>query len=195
MDTFVIATHNQKKLAELQRILEPLGISAVTAELEEVEETGETFAENAFLKADAACKQTGKPAVADDSGLVVDALDGAPGVYSARYAGENATDQDRIAKLLREMQSYPAPERSARFVSSICCVFPDGTVLRAEGTCEGEIGFSPAGDGGFGYDPVFFVGERSFAELSAEEKDTISHRGKALQTFAKTLKEYYLQIK
>ena len=192
MDTFVIATHNQKKLAELQRILEPLGISAVTAELGRGGGNRGNLWENAFLKADAACKRPGKPAVADDSGLVVDALDGAPGVYSARYAGENATDQDRIAKLLREMQSYQAPERSARFVSSICCVFPDGTVLRAEGTCEGEIGFSPAGDGGFGYDPVFFVGERSFAELSAEEKDTISHRGKALQTFAKTLKEYYL---
>ncbi|MCI9576579.1 MAG: RdgB/HAM1 family non-canonical purine NTP pyrophosphatase [Clostridiales bacterium] len=195
MDTFVIATHNQKKLAELQRILEPLGISAVTAELEEVEETGKTFAENAFLKANAACKQTGKPAVADDSGLVVDALNGAPGIYSARYAGENATDADRIAKLLREMQPYPTPERSARFVSSICCVFPDGTVLRAEGTCEGEIGFSPAGNGGFGYDPIFFVGERSFAELSANEKDRLSHRGKALRIFAKVLQEYYFQSK
>ena len=192
MDTFVIATHNPKKREELERILAPLGIRVATAELPEVEETGTTFAENAFLKAQAACKQTGLPAVADDSGLEVDALGGAPGVYSARYGGEEATDRDRMERLLAELAPYPAPERTARFVSCICCVFPDGTSLRAEGACEGEIGFSLTGEGGFGYDPIFFAREtpgRSFAELSAQEKDAVSHRGKALAAFARKLEE------
>ena len=147
---FVIATHNQHKLEEFERILTPLGIAIALRELSEVEETGETFAENAFLKADAAMKETGLPAVADDSGLMVDALGGAPGVYSARYAGEGGTYDDVIRKLLYEMRDVPEGERTARFVSSICCVFPSGEVLRAEGTCEGTIAFEKRGEGGFG---------------------------------------------
>lgn len=191
MPTYVIATHNPKKLAELSRILAPLGIEAVTRELSEVEETGDTFAANAFLKAEAACRETGMPAIADDSGLMVDALDGRPGIYSARYAGENATDADRNVKLLEELKDVPAEQRTAKFVSAICCVFPDGGQVAAVGECPGHIGFSPKGENGFGYDPLFVVeGGRSYAELSAAEKDAISHRGRAMRLFAKRLREY-----
>jgi len=189
MITFIIATHNKNKLNELERILTPLNINVATAELDEVEETGTTFAQNAFLKADAACRQTGKPAVADDSGLMVDALDGAPGVYSARYAGEGASDDDRIQKLLHNLEDIPKEERTAKFVCSICCVFPNGDKVTAQGECAGMIGFEPKGTDGFGYDPVFLVNEKSFAELSAQEKDKISHRGRALREFAVQLQQ------
>ena len=189
--TFVIATHNAKKLKELKRILEPLGFDAVIREdLPEVEETGTTFAENALLKAESACKVTGMPAIADDSGLVVDALGGAPGVYSARYAGEGATDRQRYEKLLEELREVPTEQRTARFVSAVCCVFPDGKILMAEGACEGIIAFGPKGEGGFGYDPIFLVGERSYAEMTAEEKDSISHRGRALAKLAQELENW-----
>jgi len=183
---FVIATHNQKKLKELSRILKPLGIEAVTAadlgiKLEEVEETGSTFEENAELKAAAACRQTGLPA----------ALNGAPGVFSARYAGEGATDADRNNKLLLEMSGIPDEKRSARFVSAICCVFPSGDKVYARGECEGKIGYEPKGENGFGYDPLFVVSDgRTYAQLSDEEKDAISHRGNALRIFSQNLKEY-----
>ena len=185
---FVIATHNQKKLQELERILMPLHISVSAPDLPEVEETGTPFAENAFLKADSACRETGLPAVADDSGLMVDALDGAPGVYSARYAGENATDLDRIHKLLDAIKEVPQEKRTAKFISAICCVFPDGTRITAQGECAGTIAFAPEGEGGFGYDPVFLVNGKSFAQLTAEEKDEISHRGRALRAFAEKLR-------
>lgn len=190
---FVIATKNEKKLLELARILEPLGIAAVTAEqagfeLMDVEETGQTFEENALLKAQAACDQTGMPAVADDSGLMVDALDGAPGIYSARYAGEGASDAKKIEKLLGAMKDVPVQARGARFVSAVCCVFPRGEMLTVRGECEGSIAFAPKGQGGFGYDPVFLVeGGRSYAELSAQEKDALSHRGRALRALAEQL--------
>ena len=192
---FVIATHNAHKLLEIERILAPLGIAAVTDRdlgltLPEVEETGTTFAENAYLKAASACAFTGLPAIADDSGLMVDALDGAPGVYSARYAGENATDADRVQKLLKALAGIPAERRQARFVSAVCCVFPSGETVRSEGTVEGTIAFAPAGDNGFGYDPVFLRGERTMAQLSPAEKDAISHRGQALERFSENLKTY-----
>ncbi|MBQ3069069.1 MAG: RdgB/HAM1 family non-canonical purine NTP pyrophosphatase [Clostridia bacterium] len=195
---YIVATHNMKKLKELSRILEPLGIEAVTdrdlgLSITEVEETGTTFEENAYLKAASACKESGLPAIADDSGLCVDALDGAPGLYSARFAGEGASDADKIKKLLDAMAEVPAKERTARFVSAICCVFPDGKTLYARGECEGVIAFAPSGDGGFGYDPVFFVGDRSFADMTAEEKDAISHRGCSLRAFSKVLKTYLEQ--
>ena len=191
---FIVATHNVKKLRELSRILEPLGIEAITDRelgkpLTEVEETGTTFEENAYLKAASACRETGLPAIADDSGLAVDALNGAPGVYSARYAGEDATDAERIAKLLRELDGVPAEKRTAQFVSVVCCVFPDGETLSLRGECPGRIGFAPRGEGGFGYDPVFEVGDKTYAELSAEEKDAISHRGNALRKLAEELKK------
>lgn len=192
---YIIATHNIKKLTELSRILVPLGIEAVTdrdlgIETTEVEETGTTFEENAFLKASSACKESGLPAVADDSGLCVDALDGAPGLYSARYAGEGASDAEKIAKLLDALKDVPADKRTARFVSVICCVFPDGKTLYARGECEGVIAFAPSGEGGFGYDPVFLVGDKSFANMTAEEKDAVSHRGNSLRAFSEILSNY-----
>lgn len=187
----IMATHNQKKLRELERILSPLSVTVRSADLPEVEETGATFAENAYLKAKSACDYTGLPAVADDSGLVVDALNGGPGIYSARYGGEGLTDEDRVQKLLHALEGVPEAQRTARFVCAICCVFPDGTVLRAEESCEGVIGYQPLGGNGFGYDPVFMRGDRSFAQYSDEEKDAVSHRGKALRQFLKILKGYY----
>lgn len=121
---------------------------------------------------------------------MVDALDGAPGVYSARYAGEGATDADRNDKLLRELKNVPAHKRGAAFVSVVCCVFPNGEVLTARGECAGTVGFAPRGASGFGYDPLFLVGDRTYAELSDEEKDAVSHRGKAMRLFAERLKTY-----
>ena len=191
---FIIATGNAHKLLELERILAPLGIDAVSTKakgisLDDVEETGTTFEENAYLKAKAACDKTGLPAVADDSGLCVDALNGEPGVYSARYAGEDATDEQRYQKLLENLKDVPAEKRTARFVSAVCCVWPSGESLTVRGECEGTIGSRPLGENGFGYDPVFMVGEKSFAQLSAEEKDAISHRGRALVKLQQALKE------
>ncbi len=195
---YIVATHNMKKLRELSRILEPLGIEAVTDRdlglvTAEVEETGTTFEENAFLKAASACKESGLPAIADDSGLCVDALDGAPGLYSARFAGEGASDAEKIAKLLDAIKDVPAAQRTARFVSAICCVFPDGKTLYARGECEGMIALAPSGEGGFGYDPVFLVGDKSFADMTAEEKDAVSHRGRSLRAFSQVLKTYLEQ--
>ena len=193
---YIVATHNPKKLIEISRILEPLGIDGVTDKtlgisLTEVEETGTTFEENAYLKAASACKESGLPAIADDSGLMVDALDGAPGVYSARYAGEGATDAQLVEKILHELSGLKKEDRTAKFVSVVCCVFPNGDVLTARGECPGWIGFEPLGDGGFGYDPVFVVeGGKTYAELSAEEKDAISHRGNAMRLFREKLMTY-----
>lgn len=197
MTEFIIASNNQKKIKELDRILNPLGVKAVTAKskgisLDDVEETGETFAQNAELKARAAFERTGMPSIADDSGLCVDALGGAPGVYSARYAGEGATDSDRVAKLLENMKDVPEDKRTAHFVSSICCVIDENTVITAEGTCGGVIGFEPEGSNGFGYDPVFVFGDgRTFAQLSDEEKDKVSHRGNALRELKRELENYF----
>ncbi|MBR4867781.1 MAG: RdgB/HAM1 family non-canonical purine NTP pyrophosphatase [Clostridia bacterium] len=188
---FIIATGNAHKLTELERILNPLGIDAASTKslgvsLDDVEETGTTFEENAYLKAKAACDKTGLPAVADDSGLCVNALNGAPGVYSARYAGENATDKERYEKLLKEMEGIT--DRTAYFVSAVCCVWPNGDTLTVRGECHGTIGFEPLGEGGFGYDPIFMVGEQSYSQMTPAEKDAISHRGRALVKLQAELK-------
>ncbi len=193
---FIIATNNPKKLKELERILKPLGIDAVTAKeagvsLDDVDETGTTFSENAFLKANAAFEKTGMPAVADDSGLCVDALNGKPGVYSARYGGENATDEDKNNKLLEELKDVAEENRTAHFSCAICCILPDGSKIEVEGKCDGKIAFEPSGDGGFGYDPIFMCGDKSYAQLTAEEKDAVSHRGQALRKLQKELTEYF----
>ncbi len=190
----LIATHNQKKKAELQRILLPLGVEIVTDSdlgiaLTEVEETGETFAENSLLKAQSGCDESGLPCIADDSGLVVDALGGAPGVYSARYAGVHGDDEANIDKLLHELRDVPTEKRTARFVCAATCVFPDGRVLAVTGEVNGLIAYERHGTGGFGYDPVFMVGDRSFGEFTAEEKDEISHRGNALRALAAALEK------
>lgn len=189
---YIIATHNMKKRNELARILEPLGVDVLTAEqagveLTDVEETGTTFEENARLKSRSGCKESGMPCIGDDSGLMVDALDGAPGVYSARYAGDHGNDPANIALLLENLKDVPDEKRTARFVCTVCCTYPDGKELVVTGTCEGKIGYAPKGDGGFGYDPVFMVGDKSFAELTSEEKDKISHRGNALKALAEAL--------
>ena len=186
----VIATHNPDKIVEFRRILAPLGVKAEAAAFPEPEETGTTFEENAHIKAEAACRATGLPAVADDSGLAVEALGGAPGVYSARYAGPDAGDEDRVRKVLEELNSVPMEKRDAKFVCSICCVFPNGDSITADGECRGKIAFAPKGNGGFGYDPVFLVGKRTFAEFGPEEKDAVSHRGRALRGFAERFKTY-----
>ncbi len=196
---FVIASHNKKKIEELERILSPLGIYAKTPEQLgkesiDVEETGTTFEENAILKAKAICELTGMPAIADDSGLCVAALNGAPGVYSARYAGENATDADKIQKLLNELVKTGSSDRSAYFECVICCYFPNGETLLAHGRCDGTIGYAPRGTNGFGYDPIFFVeGNKTFAELSDMQKDVISHRGRALKELSVMLAKKYPQ--
>ena len=193
--TFLIATHNAKKKNELLRILAPLGIDVKTDSelgltLSEPEETGETFYENALIKAKAGCKESGYPCVADDSGLMVDYLVGAPGVYSARFSGENSNDEKNNNKLLKLMADVPENERTARFVSVVCCVFPNGDIISARGECEGAIGYEKKGESGFGYDPLFMVNGKSFAEMSAEEKDKLSHRGKALNLLLEKLNDY-----
>lgn len=183
---FIMATNNSHKVIELSRVLLPLGITVVSAEdagvtLDNVEETGITFAENAFLKADTAFKKTGMPVVADDSGLCVDALDGRPGIFSARYGGEGASDSVKNAKLLDELKDIDEDHRTAHFTCAICCILEDGTRIDVEGICNGKIAFEPHGDGGFGYDPIFMCGSKCYAQLSGEEKDAVSHRGIALR--------------
>ena len=196
---FVLATQNPKKLKEMSAILGELGVEVVSeADLGvkiEVEETGETFAENSLLKAKAVMEATKLPAIADDSGLCVDALDGAPGVYSARYAGHHGDDDANNAKLLRELADVPEEQRSAKFVSAVCFMLPDGRALEVEGECPGRIAFTlQNGDYGFGYDPLFIPDEygapdgkrpnterRSYAQLTPDEKDAISHRGRAME--------------
>ena len=192
---FLIATHNNKKREELHRILSPLGINVYLAsekgiDLKEVEETGETFEENAMLKAKSGCLDGNMPCIADDSGLCVDALDGRPGVYSARYHGEDTSYPEKIAYLIKELENVPDEKRTARFVSVAACVFPDGRSFTVRGECEGKIGYEMKGSNGFGFDPVFEVGNKSFAQLSAEEKDRISHRGNSLRALCEELKKY-----
>ena len=193
-EKFVLATHNPGKLKEMSDILARFGVEVVSPGdlgiTVDVEETGTTFAENAMLKAKAICAAAKLPAIADDSGLCVDALNGGPGVYSARYGGEGLDDKGRYTLLLNNRRGQTT--RAAHFTCSIACAFPNGDTLTAEGRCDGTIAFAPMGEGGFGYDPVFFVPEKAktFGQLTAEEKSTISHRGKALKSFAEKLETY-----
>lgn len=193
---FVLASNNENKLREMRSLLANEGIELVSQRQAgcdfSVDETGSSFEENAYLKAIAVTKATGLPAVADDSGLMVYALDGAPGIYSARYTGSHEdTDAARTAFLLEKLAGEE--NRAARFACAICCTFPNGDVLRAYGECPGSILPAPRGSGGFGYDPVFLPrgGDKSMAELSGEEKNAISHRGRALGKFAEELRRYY----
>ena len=188
----IIATHNKHKLEEMSRILSPMGYEVVTdrdlgIELTDAEENGETFLDNARIKAEAGCKESGLPCIADDSGLCVDALNGAPGVYSARYSGVHGDDDGNNRKLLSELSGVPAEKRTAHFACAICVSFPDGSEVTATGKCEGYIGYEKKGTNGFGYDPLFMVGDRSLAEMTAQEKDAISHRGNALKELQKIL--------
>ena len=189
----VLASQNKGKLKEMQKILGDLGVEVVLQSdlgLQlDVEETGTTFAENSMLKAKAVMEASGLPAIADDSGLCVDWLQGAPGIYSARYGGV-ATDEDRYRLLLENMRG--ALNRAAHFHASIVCCFPNGDTITAEGDCFGTLAYAPSGEGGFGYDPIFFVPEKrkTFSQLTAEEKNEISHRGVALRDFAAKLENY-----
>ena len=191
----ILASNNKKKLRELGEILSDMDVELLSQREAgcdfEVEETGTTFAENAYLKAKAVADATGLAAVADDSGLMVEALNGEPGVYSARYApgGHEASDKEKYEYLLSKLVNVE--HRAAKFVSSICCILPDGSIIRTEGECRGEILREPAGEGGFGYDPVFMPQgyDRSMAELGTEVKDRISHRANALREFKKKLRE------
>lgn len=192
---FVIASNNAHKIQEFKRILLPLDIDVISAseagvDFSDVEENGATFAENAKIKAMYAYKACGLPSVADDSGLCVDALDGGPGIYSARYGGENSTDDEKMDFLLSELEGVNEADRTAHFISSICCVITEDDVVTAEGRCNGFIGFEKKGDNGFGYDPVFYIdNDTTFAQLTAAEKDLHSHRGNALRMFYNLLKE------
>jgi XTP/dITP diphosphohydrolase len=188
--TLAIATNNKNKLREIRRILggsfdklmslEDLGINV------EIEETGTTFEENALIKARAIAKLSGLPSLADDSGLSVDALDGAPGVYSARYAGEEHDDKKNNALLLKNLQGKP---RTAHFCSTVALCRPDGSFVTAQGRVDGEITFEPRGENGFGYDPLFysFELEKTFAQASEDEKNSVSHRSRALHSLLEKL--------
>ena len=203
---FIAATNNPGKMAEMRRILERMG-HTVRSQREagvtlEPEENGTTFAENARIKARAICEAASTATIADDSGLCVDALDGAPGVYSARYCGRHGDDEANNDKLLDVMQAVPAGQRGAKFVSAVCFILPDGRHLTCMGECPGSIAFERlCGDYGFGYDPLFIptdcgVGKhdkrpntegRSYAQLTPDEKDAISHRGNALAVLEQQL--------
>ena len=190
----ILASKNQHKLTELSAILSQLGFE-IALESEygldiDVEETGTTFEENSFLKAEAVMKASGLPVLADDSGLMVDCLNGAPGVYSARYGHKNS-DRERTAYLLENMKNVPEGKRGAKFVCVITCLWPDGRKIVARGECPGVIAFEPHGENGFGYDPVFYLPElgMTYAELPSGQKNAISHRARALQDFCRKYQE------
>ena len=188
---FVLASANPGKVKEMRSILSDIGIEVVSRdELGidiDVEETGETFFENALLKAKAICKISGLPAIADDSGLVVSALGGQPGIYTSSYGGDHLNNEERYKYLLKNMENME--HRAAKFVCNTVCVFTDGTIISSEGECLGEIALAQQGEGGFGYDPVFIPKDmqRTMAQLSPQEKNEISHRGKAIRELADKL--------
>ena len=190
----VLATRNNKKVEEIKRITEGMAVTIFTLDdfpgCPEVEEDGATFEENAVKKAVTVAQFTGKPALADDSGLEVNALNGAPGTHSARYSGHGANDRKNTEKLLSEMLFLVKSDRKARFVCSIALAMPDEKVLTFNGYSEGSIGTEPKGANGFGYDPVFYPegADRTFAEMSAEEKDSLSHRGNAIRKLQRYLR-------
>ena len=190
----VLASKNAHKLQELQDILSAQGVEVILDSAAgvdvEVKETGTTFEENSLLKARAVMEASGLPAIADDSGLMVDALNGAPGVYSARYGGPGLDDAGRYRLLLENMRGVL--DRKCRFVSAITLCMPSGDIVTARGECPGTLAYAPQGENGFGYDPIFFVPEKkkTFAQLTAEEKNAISHRGRALQLFQEKLSAY-----
>ena len=193
----VLATHNRGKMKEMSSILAHLPVKLLTLDdfpqIGEIPETGETLKENAFIKAETVHQKTGLPALADDTGLEVVALDGAPGVHSSRYDGETATFEDNCRKMMQEMDGIPAEERTARFHTVIAFVSESGNEW-TEGMVEGRILENKRGDGGFGYDPLFYYPplKKTFAELNSEQKNNISHRGKALRNFCQILEKRIL---
>lgn len=192
----VLASRNKHKLAEISQITEKFGMELVLqADLGvdiDVEETGSTFEENSLLKAEAVMKATGLPALADDSGIAVDALDGAPGIYSARYGfDESLDDWGRLLLLLKNTEDVPDGQRQAKFVCVISFITPEGEIIQARGEIHGELTREPRGENGFGYDPIFYYPPlgRTTAELTAKEKNEVSHRANALKVFYEKLKE------
>lgn len=194
----VLASRNKKKIKEMETLLGELSSNDIEilslddiGFTDDIVEDGETFAENSKIKASVPAK-LGYIGIADDSGLEVDALDGRPGVYSARYSGENATDESNNEKLLSELSGVPHEKRTARYRTAITCVFPEGDYFSVEGSCEGIILTEADGDGGFGYDPLFYcdIYKKTFGRLTPEEKNGISHRGKAMREFAVKFDEY-----
>ena len=191
-----IATKNAKKLKELKRILEPMGFTVLCEKdldkpFMDAIEDGTTFEENALIKAKSGLSQTGFISVADDSGICVDYLDGAPGIFSARYSGEHGNDKQNNDKLLKELENVPMEKRTAYYVAAIACVFPDGREFTVRGECHGYIAFSEQeGEGGFGYDPLFISEIGPFSQVTDEQKDAVSHRGRALIKFKEKLMEY-----
>ena len=188
----VFASHNKGKIHEVQEILAPYGfeIEPIPADFPEIEEDGTSFEENAKIKARAVCQATGLPAVADDSGLSVDALDGFPGIHSARWAGPDADAHDRNQLLLEKLLSVPESQRGAEFVCVAACVFPDGREMAVRGQCRGTILSEEHGTGGFGYDPIFCVPEYgcTFGELASDVKNSISHRARAFTALGSVLR-------
>lgn len=197
MIKLVLASRNRKKIAELETLLASLSSKVQVLSLDDIGfhddivEDGDTFAANSRIKASVPAR-LGYIGIADDSGLTVDALDGAPSVYSARYSGEGATDEKNNAKLLTALADVPDSERGAQFRTVVTCAFPDGTDFQVEGVCEGTILRAPDGNGGFGYDPLFYYAPlgKTFASLTSEEKNAVSHRGKAMRKFAEKFTEY-----
>jgi len=190
---FVLATNNPGKIQEMREILPNLGIEFLTRNdigIDiEIEETGTTFMDNALIKAKTICSLSGLPAIADDSGLIVDALDGAPGVYTSSFGGNGLSSGERCGYLLKKLKNVR--RRSAKFVCTIVCAFPDGDVITAQGECCGSIADAPSGSNGFGYDPVFIAEgyEKTMAELTSDEKNALSHRGAALRAFSVLIQE------
>ncbi|OCA81755.1 XTP/dITP diphosphatase [Pradoshia sp. D12] len=200
MNTVLIATKNKGKAKEFEALFSPKGIKVITLlDIEnaiDVEETGSTFEENALLKANTISELMNMPVLSDDSGLVIDALDGRPGIFSARYAGPGKDDRANYEKVLNELEGVPKEKRTARFYCAIALVGPKMDPITVSGTCEGIIADAPDGENGFGYDPIFFVPEKqtTMANLEAEEKNRISHRANALKELEKVLNEKVVEF-
>lgn len=194
-ERIIFATGNQGKMKEIRMILEDLGISVVSMKeagiSPEIDENGSSFEENAVIKARTVMELTGETAMADDSGLEIDYLDGAPGIYSARFMGEDTSYDIKNTALIEKLRGVPDEKRTARFVCAIACAFPDGRILQSRGVMEGRIGYEIKGENGFGYDPIFYLPEYgcTSAEISVEEKNALSHRGKALREMKEKLRE------
>ncbi len=190
----VFASTNKGKIKEMNALLKGTGIRLLSLSdigfTQTIEETGTTFEANARIKARAVCAFCGLPAFSDDSGLAIDALDGAPGVYSARFLGEDTPYEIKNRIVIEKLEGIPPEKRTARYECAVCCVFPGGGEIVTHGVCEGTIGFELRGANGFGYDPIFYIGERSLAEFTDDQKNAVSHRGQAVRAFVECLKEY-----
>lgn len=193
MQTIILASNNKNKLREISEKVKTFNIKIISqSEVGydiEVEETGKTFQENAILKAETIYKMANTPVIAEDSGLEIDALNGEPGIYSGRYAGPNATNKDRIEKILNLLKNVEYNKRTARFKCALCYIDKKGEKHIFEESCEGKITNEPCGTAGFAYDPIFLYGTKTFAQMTEEEKNKISHRGKTINKFIEYLKE------